>query len=191
MLSLALSTPGPERTRVSLALEDRLAITELVSLHGHLVDNGSLDRLEELFTAGVVYDLTDFGQEPLSGVVAIREAAWALGAANPVAHHVTNVVVTASADGRVHVRSKGLGIKADGSCSSVSYAEERHRVGTEHVPPGPRTLKRSVCPQPPALTSTSHRTGLFWDRTPRGASPSTCPTPGTARRRVLSPTASG
>lgn len=106
---------------MSLALADRLAITELVSLHGHLVDDGSLDRLEELFTADVVYDLTDFGQEPLSGVVAIREAAWALGAANPVAHHVTNVVVTALADGRAHVRSKGLGIKADGSCGSVSY----------------------------------------------------------------------
>ncbi|MGY5060699.1 nuclear transport factor 2 family protein, partial [Streptomyces sp. 900105755] len=37
------------------------------------------------------------------------------------AHHVTNVVVTALADGRVQVRSKGLGIKADGSCGSVSY----------------------------------------------------------------------
>nr|WP_031069896.1 nuclear transport factor 2 family protein [Streptomyces sp. NRRL WC-3742] len=104
-----------------LTLEDRLAITELVSLHGHLVDDGSLDRLEELFTSDVVYDLTDFGQESLSGVAAIREAAYALGAANPVAHHVTNIVVTASADGQVQVRSKGLGIKADGSCGSVSY----------------------------------------------------------------------
>ncbi|MFE3515235.1 nuclear transport factor 2 family protein [Streptomyces sp. NPDC059166] len=106
---------------MSLALEDHLAITELISLHGHLVDDGSLDRLEELFIADVVYDLTDFGQEPLRGVAAIREAAWALGAANPVAHHVTNVVLTASADGQVRVRSKGLGIKADGSCGSVSY----------------------------------------------------------------------
>ncbi|MGW2865509.1 hypothetical protein [Streptomyces sp. NPDC001205] len=43
----------------------------------------------ELFTADVVYDLTDFAQEPLSAVAAIREAAWALGAANHVAHHVS------------------------------------------------------------------------------------------------------
>ncbi|WP_328903182.1 MULTISPECIES: nuclear transport factor 2 family protein [unclassified Streptomyces] len=98
-----------------------MAIIELVSLHGHLVDDGSLDRLGELFTADVVYDLTDFGQEPLSGVAAIQEAAWALGSANPVAHHVTNVVVTAWAEGRVQVRSKGLGVKADGSCGSVTY----------------------------------------------------------------------
>lgn len=64
-------------------------------------------RLEELFTSDVVYDLTDFGQGPLSGVTAIQEAAWALGAANPVAHHLTHIVVTAWADGRVQVPSKG------------------------------------------------------------------------------------
>ncbi|MGW0883217.1 nuclear transport factor 2 family protein [Streptomyces sp. NPDC002671] len=113
---------------MSLALEDRLAITELVSLHGHFVDDGSLDRLEELFTSDVVYDLTDFGQEPLVGVAAIRDAALALGAANPVAHHVTNVVVTALADGQVQVRSKGLGIRADGSCGSVSYDDTAVRT---------------------------------------------------------------
>ncbi|MFJ9929996.1 DUF6221 family protein [Streptomyces misionensis] len=106
---------------MSLALADRLAITELISSHGHLVDDGCLDRLEELFTSDVVYDVTEFGQDPLRGVAAVREAAWALGAANPVAHHVTNVVVSPSPDGEVRVRSKGLGIKADGSCGSVSY----------------------------------------------------------------------
>ena len=127
---------------MSLALEDRLAITELVSLHGHLVDEGSLDRLEELFTSDVVYDLTDFGQEPLSGVAAIREAAWALGTANPVAHHVTNVVITASADGGVQVRSKGLGIKADGSCGSVSYDDTVVRTAD-----GWRISHRKVLPR--------------------------------------------
>ncbi|OPF78548.1 polyketide cyclase [Streptomyces antioxidans] len=106
---------------MSLTLEDRLAITELISLHGHFVDDGRLDRLEELFTSDVVYDVTDFGQEPMLGVAAVREAGWALGAANPVAHHVTNIVLTASADGRVQARSKGLGVRADGSCGSVSY----------------------------------------------------------------------
>ncbi|MFE9559197.1 nuclear transport factor 2 family protein [Streptomyces sp. NPDC006692] len=106
---------------MSLALEDRLAIAELVSLHGHLVDDGELERLEELFTVDVVYDLTDFGQGCLVGAVAVREAALALGAANPVAHHITNIVITESTEGQVRVRSKGLGVKADGSCGSVSY----------------------------------------------------------------------
>ncbi len=108
---------------MALPVEDRLAITELIALHGHVVDDGSLDRFEELFTEDVVYDLADFGQGRLVGVAAIRDAALALGAANPVAHHVTNVVVTQLAADRARVRSKGLGIRADGSCGSVSYED--------------------------------------------------------------------
>ncbi|EST36213.1 nuclear transport factor 2 family protein [Streptomyces roseochromogenus] len=106
---------------MALTLEDRFAITELISMHGHLVDDGQLDRLDELFTPDVVYDLTEFGQDPLVGVAAIREAALTLGAGNPVAHHVTNVVVLESADGRARARSKGLGVMADGSCGSATY----------------------------------------------------------------------
>ncbi|KOV68725.1 nuclear transport factor 2 family protein [Streptomyces sp. MMG1121] len=106
---------------MALTSEDRLAITELIAMHGHLVDDGLLDRLEELFTPDVVYDVTDFGQDPLVGVAAIRAAALALGAGNPVAHHVTNVVVHEAADGSARARSKGLGVRADGSCGSVTY----------------------------------------------------------------------
>jgi 3-phenylpropionate/cinnamic acid dioxygenase small subunit len=106
---------------MTLALEDRMAITELISQHGHLVDAGDLDRLEELFTENVVYDLTDFGQGRLAGAAAVRDAALALGEGNPLAHHVTNVVITEPTDGGARVRSKGLAIRADGSCGSVTY----------------------------------------------------------------------
>ncbi|MFD8307662.1 nuclear transport factor 2 family protein [Streptomyces sp. NPDC059690] len=108
---------------MALALEDRVAVTELVALHGHLVDEGELDRADEVFTPDVVYDLSDFGQGEVVGLAALIRAALALGAANPVAHHVTNVVVEEVAEGRVRVRSKGLGIMADGSCGSVTYED--------------------------------------------------------------------
>ncbi|MFC4500948.1 MULTISPECIES: nuclear transport factor 2 family protein [Streptomyces] len=114
---------------MTLSLEDRLAITELIALHGHLVDDGALDRLAEVFTADVVYDLSDFGQGTLTGPDAIREAALAHGAANPVAHHVTNVVVERPDGGEVRVRSKGIGVRADGSCGSVTYEDTVVRVG--------------------------------------------------------------
>ena len=58
-----------------LTADDRSAIAELISLHGHLFDEGELDRLDELFTDDVVYDVRDFGQEPLRGIAAIRAAA--------------------------------------------------------------------------------------------------------------------
>ena len=114
---------------MALSLEDRLAITELIALHGHLVDEGELDRLAEVFTADVEYDLTDFGQGTLTGLTQLTDASLALGAANPVAHHVTNVVVEELADGQVRTRSKGLGIRTDGSCGSVTYVDTVVRVG--------------------------------------------------------------
>jgi len=112
-----------------LTLEDRLTITELIALHGHLVDEGELDRAAEVFTPDVEYDLTDFGQGTLTGLTQLTDASLALGAANPVAHHVTNVVVEELADDQVRVRSKGLAIRTDGSCGSVTYVDTVVRVG--------------------------------------------------------------
>ncbi|MET8873367.1 nuclear transport factor 2 family protein [Nocardia sp. NPDC004604] len=105
---------------MALSAQDRIEIGDLIALHGHLMDTGELDRMDELFTAGITYDLNDFGLGELRGIPALREAAGALGAGNPVGHHITNVVI-AEADGAVRVRSKGIGIHADGSSSSVEY----------------------------------------------------------------------
>ncbi|MGW3645221.1 nuclear transport factor 2 family protein [Streptomyces sp. NPDC000878] len=113
---------------MALSAEDRLAVTELIALHGHLVDDGDLDRTAEVFTPDVVYDLSDFGQDLVTGLASLTEASLALGAANPVAHHVTNVVVTEAPDGQVHARSKGLGVMTDGSCGSVTYDDTVVRV---------------------------------------------------------------
>ncbi|MEV8540563.1 nuclear transport factor 2 family protein [Streptomyces sp. NPDC051572] len=113
---------------MALPLEDRLAITELIALHGHLVDEGELDRLTEVFTPDVEYDLTDFGQGTLTGLTQLVDASLTLGAANPVAHHVTNVVIEELSDDRIRARSKGLGIRTDGSFGSVTYVDSVVRV---------------------------------------------------------------
>jgi len=104
--------------------EDRIIIHELISLHGHLVDDGRLDELGQVFSPNVVYDLQDFGLGKLQGLSAMQESARAMGDANPVGHHVTNVVLTEGEDGHtVNARSKGIGIKSDGSCGSVVYED--------------------------------------------------------------------
>ncbi|MFD0853442.1 nuclear transport factor 2 family protein [Actinomadura adrarensis] len=108
---------------MAFTADDRVTITELISMHGHLCDSGELDRLAELFTPDVVYDVSDFGQEPLLGVAACVTAARALGELNPVGHHVTNVVLTPVADDRVHALSKGIGVNADGTTGSVTYED--------------------------------------------------------------------
>ncbi|MFC0432364.1 nuclear transport factor 2 family protein [Kutzneria buriramensis] len=106
---------------MALTAQDRIDITDLINLHGHLVDGGAWNRVEDVFRADVAYDLEDFGLGTLHGVAAIREAALALGEANPVGHHVTNIVITEGGENEVRVRSKGIGISAAGTAGSVEY----------------------------------------------------------------------
>jgi 3-phenylpropionate/cinnamic acid dioxygenase small subunit len=108
---------------LTLAPEDRLAVTDLISLHGHLVDTGAFDRFGELFTVDVVYDVSDLGGEPLIGIAAIREAGLRLGAANPAGHHVTNTLIDQSPDGSVTARSKFLGVRRDGTVGTGVYED--------------------------------------------------------------------
>jgi ketosteroid isomerase-like protein len=106
---------------MALTMQDRIDITDLVNLHGHLTDAGELDQAGDLFTADVTYDLADFGLGAVHGTAALRAAALAMGSANPVGHHVTNIVITQLDDQSARVRSKGIGIKADGTAGSVVY----------------------------------------------------------------------
>jgi ketosteroid isomerase-like protein len=106
---------------MALSEQDRIDINDLINLHGHLTDDGELDRAGDLFTPDVTYDLGDFGRGSLHGTAALRAAALALGTANPVGHHVTNIVISQIDDRSARVRSKGIGIKADGAAGSVAY----------------------------------------------------------------------
>jgi 3-phenylpropionate/cinnamic acid dioxygenase small subunit len=108
---------------MALSAEDRVAVSEVILMHGHLIDAGQLDRLSDLFTDDVTYDVTDFTGASLEGIAAIRDAALALGDGNPVAHHVTNIVFTGEAQDEVRVRSKGIGVYTDGTIGSVTYED--------------------------------------------------------------------
>jgi len=108
---------------MDLSEQDRADINDLINLHGHLTDSGELDQASDLFTPDVTYDLGDFGLGALQGTAVIREAALALGDANPVGHHVTNIVITRIDDHSARAQSKGIGIKADGTAGSVVYED--------------------------------------------------------------------
>jgi hypothetical protein len=127
-----------------LSLEDRIAITELIALHGHLVDDGRLDELNRVFAEDVTHDLTAFGLGIHQGLGGVREAAEALGDANPVGHHVTNVVIVEVKDEHTVVtRSKGIGIRADGTAGSVVYEDTvTKRDGTWRITSRTITVRR-------------------------------------------------
>ncbi len=118
----------------------RAAVHDLVSLHGHITDDGELERMGEVFSPDVVYDVSDLGGGELRGLAMLHEAALALGERNPLGHHVTNILVSSTDDDAVvHARSKGIGILTDGTCGSVVY-EDVIRLGNE----GWRITRRKV-----------------------------------------------
>jgi 3-phenylpropionate/cinnamic acid dioxygenase small subunit len=127
---------------MALTTDDRIAIHELIALHGHVIDAGEFDRLDELFTDDFVYDVEALGVGLLEGVDAFTEASRALGDDNPLGHHVTNVVVVADEDDVATVRSKGIGILADGTSSTVVYEDVVQRTGV-----GWRIAYRTVIPR--------------------------------------------
>lgn len=123
---------------MGLTTDDRLAIHDLLALHGHLVDAGALDRLGELFTDDVVYDLTPLGGTVLEGVDEVAASARELGVNNPVAHLVTNILIEEPGD-EVTARSKFLGVRRDGSVGSGVYDDVLRRT-----PEGWRIARRRV-----------------------------------------------
>jgi hypothetical protein len=120
-------------------IEDRIAITDLINLHGHYADDGDLDGVDALFTEEAVTDLSSVGGAERVDRAGIRARALNAGDKNPVANLVTNIVLSPIGPDEVHARSKGLVIRADGGAGSVTY--EDVVVRTEQ---GWRISKRSV-----------------------------------------------
>jgi hypothetical protein len=109
----------------TLDVGDRLAINELVSLYGHLVDERRWDQLDRVFVDDVVYDASDFDM-PVTRGLAELVAEWTSDVGmtrHPLAHHATNVVITEQEDGTVLVLSKGIGVGAGGRVGSVVYRD--------------------------------------------------------------------
>jgi hypothetical protein len=107
--------------------QDQCAITETLSMHGHIFDAGQLDRLDEIFTPEVVYDMSAVGIGVFDGIEVVRSAAASMGDRGPIAHHVTNVVISSDVDDVVTAQSKGLMLMADGTLESVNHLDTLRR----------------------------------------------------------------
>ena len=79
---------------MSLTTADRLAIHELISLHGHLADDRRSEDLHLLLTPEASYDVSAYGLGVVRGLPALIELFASAPGAQPVGHHVTNVIVT-------------------------------------------------------------------------------------------------
>jgi 3-phenylpropionate/cinnamic acid dioxygenase small subunit len=108
-----------------ITAEDRLAIQEVIALHGHVADDRAWDRLGELFTDDAVLDLEDFGYGTLHGLAALRDLSRASqdDETQPLAHHVSNTIVTGRDGETARARSKALAVMADGTSGTAVYED--------------------------------------------------------------------
>ena len=109
---------------------DRLDIYETLALHAHIFDADEVDRAEELFTADAVYDMSRAGLGVFNGVDVIRAAAAKMSQSGhaPLAHFLTNIVLTSSDEDTATARSKGLMIMSDGAVQGVTYDDTLRRL---------------------------------------------------------------
>jgi 3-phenylpropionate/cinnamic acid dioxygenase small subunit len=106
-----------------LTIEDKLAIHDLISLYGHIIDERQFTRTHELFTEDAVYDVTDFNAGRFVGWQQIAQMWRESEGKHPLAHHATNVYISEDADGTVRVVSKGIGVRPNLQAGSVTYRD--------------------------------------------------------------------
>ncbi|SNQ48694.1 F420-dependent oxidoreductase, MSMEG_4879 family (modular protein) [Frankia canadensis] len=115
-----LAPSGARRSR-PLTTSDRVAIHELIALHGHLADDRRSEDLALLFTPDAVYDVTAYGLGAVDGLPAIARLHHERPGAQPAGHHVSNIIIDDRPDGTATVRSKGLAVMADGRTGTCLY----------------------------------------------------------------------
>jgi len=114
---------------LDITAADRIAIHETIALHGHVADDRDWDRWGELFSDDLVLDLEDFGLGTTNGIAALKKLSRDNqdDRAQPLGHHVTNIVLLAQDGDRVRARSKGLAVNADGTSGTVVYEDTLRR----------------------------------------------------------------
>ncbi len=118
---------------MSLTVEDRLEIHEVIALHGHLCDAGAYARFREVFTSDLEVDASDLGLMPLptdpsrTRLDTYIAAAHRRGPGGTLALHVTNVVVCEEGEG-ARAWSKGIALNQDGSAASFTYEDQLVRT---------------------------------------------------------------
>ena len=91
--------------------DDYFDIQQTAARYGHVLDEFAWERLPDVFTDDVEYDLSAFDRPSLHGIDAIAEA---FAGRTIFAHHATNLEITAEHGDRVEAHSKYVAVRAEG-----------------------------------------------------------------------------
>ena len=101
---------------------DRLELHELPGRYGDAIDDRDWDRLDQIFTADAVFDLTDLGAPRLEGLAAIKRY-MAEDADHPRTHTMTNIYVDETAEG-AKLRFRILALLPERRMGTASYYDD-------------------------------------------------------------------
>ena len=101
---------------------DRLELHELPGRYGDAIDDRDWDRLDQIFTADAVFDLTDLGAPRLEGLDAIKRY-MAEDANHPRTHTMTNIYVDETTEG-AKLRFRILALLPERRVGTASYYDD-------------------------------------------------------------------
>ena len=101
---------------------DRLELHELPGRYGDAIDDRDWERLDDIFTADAVFDLTDLGAPRCEGLDAIKRF-MDEEADHPRTHLMTNIYVNEAATG-VQLRFRIVALLGGGKVGSASYYDD-------------------------------------------------------------------
>ena len=101
---------------------DRLELHELPGRYGDAIDDRAWQRLDDIFTAEGVFDLTDLGGPRCEGLEAIKRF-MDVEANHPRTHTMTNIYVDESPSG-VQLRFRIVALLGEGKVGTASYYDD-------------------------------------------------------------------
>jgi len=119
---------------------DLLAIHDLLSRYGHVVDDADWTRLSDVFCDDGQFDLQAIGRGTAHGMEELRACFAQLD--HPLAHHTTNVMIEPDGAQRARVRCKYLVVSDDGRVRTGEYHDD-----IVHTTAGWRIERRTVVPR--------------------------------------------
>lgn len=105
-----------------LETSDYIEIQMVLALYGHILDDRDWDKLDQVFTADIVFDASDSGLGVMRGIRAITEAWSEPFDGHPLGHYMTNVVIWEDDRGNALARSKHLGVRV-GTITLMTYED--------------------------------------------------------------------
>jgi hypothetical protein len=110
---------------MSMTVEEvgnRVAINDMLSRYGTVIDNRDWNGLDAIFDDGIVFDMTDISRGVITGLEPLKSY-MDTDAVHPAAHIITNIYVESLTADAARMSSRLLAIQADGSVIVGEYKD--------------------------------------------------------------------